>query len=191
MFYGMVHLENYDICTAHWGSRQAILWRLEVLDSRVLEYHHLCTSATQFGHTSLCWHTDWEALLICLACETGCNGNSFSLLRRCFTSLSVWVLSSEGKDLSAPNQLFFYQNPQFQADKSVYCPPDGPSVFLLYLCSCLLLFLNNLDFPHHLSESSYCLLHDAVLNTVIIWKFYVLYSFHFITSLIHTVWCPL
>lgn len=88
------------------------------------------------------------------------------------------MLSSEGRESRVPNQLF-YQNPLFQADKSVYWPPNGSSIFFLYFRSCLLLFLNNLYFLHHLSESSCCLLHDDFLNTVTVWKFYVLYSFPF------------
>ena len=68
-----------------------------------------------------------------------------------------------GMELRALYQVF-YMRPQFHANKSVYWSPNGTCIFLLYLCSCLLLFLNKLYFLCHLYESS--VFSDAITNTV-------------------------
>ena len=100
----------------------------------------------------------------------------FIFLHRYLMSTACVHAKLWGMELRALYQVF-YMRPQFQANRSVYWSPNGTSIFLSYLCSCLLLFLNNLCFLCHLYESS--VFSDAIPNTVKIWQFCLLYSFPF------------
>ena len=93
-----------------------------------------------------------------------------------------------GMELRALYQVF-YMRPQFQANKSVYWSPNGTSIFLSYLCLCLLLFLNNLYFHCHLYESSVF----SVMLSLIQFKygsFVCCILFHLIASLTHSSLVP-
>lgn len=181
-FYGMVHFKKCYFCGTR-GSRQAVL-SLEVLDSKGWEYYHLRIPITQFGHTSMLWHTEWEALFN-LAFETCCNRNSSYLLHRYSMSTLACVHAKLwGKGIESTKSTILLQEllvPGRQicllASKWVFCIPLIPLLMSFTV-------LNSLYFLHQQSASLYCLLHDAIPDTVKIWQFYVLYSFlfHYITN---------
>lgn len=172
------------------------LWQvvscLEGLDSKSLTisvicrpvWAHQCAWAYQLGSSVKYSFWDWIQLEFFL---------SYSYL---MSTLACVHDKLCGKEIESTRSTISYRNPKFQIGKSVYYQSwSGPSVFLSYLCSCLLLWMICFVVVvfSHLCKSLYYLLHCAIPSYILIhflshvWQFFSLMTVPIVFKMFMTI----